>query len=372
VSIEEVRSLVAERQRYDDWLTALEARRGETPARVYERVHGDYDARRTEVLTRLREHVGTLEGMSGDLARQVQDVSVRLDALEDQRVEAMIRNAVGEYDNDRWESLRHEVESEITKLTDDRALVQMELEEIRELLEQARPPQEPEPEPIAEPIVEPVAEPVGTLEGSPHLLIDDTSSVTAIALGSDVTVEPVDLLLETPLEPQAGAASEPDAVPMDAPQESARPVAAAPVLAPPAPPTMPQFGGEEVDDALAMFAETPIQPMAAVPAPLEGIDVEFDVADTDVLPVSTQGRAPEAGGVMPPVDPFDDLAFLRSVIEPSGSQPVVPATMTPPSLPSAQAPQGEQAKTLRCTECGTMNLPTEWYCERCGGELAAF
>jgi hypothetical protein len=31
----------------------------------------------------------------------------------------------------------------------------------------------------------------------------------------------------------------------------------------------------------------------------------------------------------------------------------------------------EQAKTLKCQECGTMNYPTEWYCERCGGELAA-
>lgn len=30
-----------------------------------------------------------------------------------------------------------------------------------------------------------------------------------------------------------------------------------------------------------------------------------------------------------------------------------------------------QVKTLRCQECGTMNYPTEWYCERCGGELAA-
>ncbi len=28
-------------------------------------------------------------------------------------------------------------------------------------------------------------------------------------------------------------------------------------------------------------------------------------------------------------------------------------------------------KTLRCQECGAMNYPTEWYCERCGGELAA-
>src|SRR6267143_3293621 len=28
-------------------------------------------------------------------------------------------------------------------------------------------------------------------------------------------------------------------------------------------------------------------------------------------------------------------------------------------------------KTLRCRECGTMNVATEWYCEKCGAELAA-
>jgi uncharacterized OB-fold protein len=28
-------------------------------------------------------------------------------------------------------------------------------------------------------------------------------------------------------------------------------------------------------------------------------------------------------------------------------------------------------KTLKCGECGTLNRPTEWYCERCGAELAA-
>lgn len=30
-----------------------------------------------------------------------------------------------------------------------------------------------------------------------------------------------------------------------------------------------------------------------------------------------------------------------------------------------------QEKTLRCADCGAMNYPTEWYCEKCGGELAA-
>ncbi|HJQ21879.1 MAG TPA: hypothetical protein VJ867_16160 [Gemmatimonadaceae bacterium] len=27
-------------------------------------------------------------------------------------------------------------------------------------------------------------------------------------------------------------------------------------------------------------------------------------------------------------------------------------------------------KTLKCAECGTMNSPNEWYCEKCGAELA--
>jgi hypothetical protein len=48
-----------------------------------------------------------------------------------------------------------------------------------------------------------------------------------------------------------------------------------------------------------------------------------------------------------------------------------------PSRPSASfghlTPRTSEAvKSLKCQECGTLNFPTEWYCERCGGELAAF
>jgi hypothetical protein len=48
------------------------------------------------------------------------------------------------------------------------------------------------------------------------------------------------------------------------------------------------------------------------------------------------------------------------------------STLTPGSMPSfLKDMPTEQVKTLKCQECGTMNYPTEWYCERCGGELAA-
>jgi hypothetical protein len=47
-------------------------------------------------------------------------------------------------------------------------------------------------------------------------------------------------------------------------------------------------------------------------------------------------------------------------------------SLTPTNMPAfLKDMPTEQVKTLKCQECGTMNFPTEWYCERCGGELAA-
>ena len=131
--------------------------------------------------------------------------------------------------------------------------------------------------------------------------------------------------------------------------------------------------------------------------------------------------APAAGsrplGAPAPAEPdttHEELAFLNSVVErkPTPPRPVTPppASAQPNAAPAhlsddipivtsleaapqveseaAAPPQPtlrqtagtpsflkglptEQVKTLKCQECGTMNYPTEWYCERCGGELAA-
>ena len=47
------------------------------------------------------------------------------------------------------------------------------------------------------------------------------------------------------------------------------------------------------------------------------------------------------------------------------------AVATPPCRAYLKESPPEQVKTLKCQECGTLNYPTEWYCERCGAELAA-
>jgi len=131
--------------------------------------------------------------------------------------------------------------------------------------------------------------------------------------------------------------------------------------------------------------------------------------------------APAAVAAAPPREPrvsqpqirvADELAFLRSVVAggeskvqpapapappPAAPPPVAPAAprvsspgmqiprfvAPPPATPEGQAakqhrpPEGhreadEHAKTLKCPECGTLNSPTEWYCEKCGAELSNF
>lgn len=87
--------------------------------------------------------------------------------------------------------------------------------------------------------------------------------------------------------------------------------------------------------------------------------------------------------------PLDELTFLKSVSDeeqqkpvsrrpsnPGQSSPAAAArTMEAPPAPAPSASGAKTgapgvAKTLKCGECGTLNRPTEWYCERCGAELA--
>ena len=141
---------------------------------------------------------------------------------------------------------------------------------------------------------------------------------------------------------------------------------------------------EELD---ALVRNKPVPPPRAMPTP-----------------AAPPARAPRAQPQPPPqpeATPHEDeLAFIKSVTEDdktapsprraSGAQfqPVIPAD-TPtanPNVPRAANPvpapivpeptedqdqDPDADRTLRCRECGTMNLPTEWYCKECGAELAA-
>jgi hypothetical protein len=348
-STDAITALLQERRRFEQWLATLESRRAITPANVYARVHGDYSARLAAVLDQLG-------GRSAELQQSVDALGSKLSALEseenskrDERAEAELRAAVGEYTQERWIELSEATDTEITRLSGERSEATAELAQLQQLLNMAMarrpepivpaPPTTPPPPPLTPPMAIPAAPAAAATPSTPP--------------------------------PAAPAPAMP------------APAAAAP---PPPPPEIPRLRPPEPRTADGAMR----RPSAAVPRPPE------------------PRTEPKTG---PMADPsmFDELAFLKSVAPaggaasaqgtaPGGKAPA-PASRaklaTPPeagtlndiSLPDqttapANAGSGsvpvflrdvptEQVKTLKCSECGSMNYPTEWYCERCGGELAA-
>jgi hypothetical protein len=128
------------------------------------------------------------------------------------------------------------------------------------------------------------------------------------------------------------------------------------------------------------------------PPPPPPPPAEPDVEEPPVAAAPPSRPVPRPAPRQPEPAPVDELAFLKSVaddelkpasrrasnpgVAPSGgSAPRAMETASPPA-PQAGPPSGAKAgtpgvaKTLKCGECGTLNRPTEWYCERCGAELA--
>ena len=142
----------------------------------------------------------------------------------------------------------------------------------------------------------------------------------------------------------------------------------------------------EIQSVIAAPRATPAAPASAPARParpevVEQAPMVTHVAEPVDEPDEAPSRyAPKAGRPepQPAASPVDELAFLKSVA-PEENRPVGRRTSNPgmvaPSAPAVQTAvpsvgKAGVAKTLKCGECGTLNRPTEWYCERCGAELA--
>jgi hypothetical protein len=124
------------------WISALEARRGQTPPHVYERVHGDYDGRLRRVLERLGAHVGGLQAGESRLAGRDDELARLLADRQDELAEIELRTLVGEFADDVGAQLRDDKAGEVRGLEEERAQVASDLTTVRELLVRATPPGE--------------------------------------------------------------------------------------------------------------------------------------------------------------------------------------------------------------------------------------
>lgn len=189
-----------------------------------------------------------------------------------------------------------------------------------------------------------------------------------------------------------------------------------------------EVGGEDADEALKSLEHT----LSKLSAEKRDLQDRLEALDTlvkatpavEAVAVEPTGAEPVAAAPpesgeearRTPGGRFDELAFLSSIVGQQGESSRAPSEAPnrpsePPPVPAkprdiemqaseelvaasrarpadAEPPLaanvasntpivlrstagGDQAKTLKCNECGAMNYPTEWYCERCGAELAA-
>jgi hypothetical protein len=271
VSLDALNGLLKERHRYEEWLAALEEKRANTSASVYQRVQADYKTRLREVSSKLAERAGELRENIDALTLRLEDVSRQESQQRDARQEAELRAAVGEYTDKQWKEIGGAWDKELARLVKEKVALDAQLNELNRI--------------FALSVKEKQAEAIAAGRGG----------------STDGSRPPISPVVSRPAIPEP------------------------PTLNPPA------------------RSEQPLTARAQ------------------------QSSQNSPGGR----SPFDEFPVLRPG---SGSgAPPSTAVATPPSVPKTggtQDPRSEQHKTLKCPECGAANYPTEWYCERCGGELA--
>lgn len=119
------------------------------------------------------------------------------------------------------------------------------------------------------------------------------------------------------------------------------------------------------------------RPLGAPTAPAEADSTMQELAFLNSVVDRREKEAPPSPAPAPAAAPVEDIPLVSN-LEASERLETPPVPREELTLrQSAGTPSflkglpTEQVKTLKCQECGTMNYPTEWYCERCGGELAA-
>jgi hypothetical protein len=347
-----IETLLAERARYEQWLARLDASGANAPQTVRTRIRADYQQRLDRVIQELRTHGATI---AADLDRhrgELNQLESERDSAQEALAEAELRHAVGEYGPEEWERIRGDSEGTIARLGERIAIALTEiarLDEVQRLIvapAAAAPPapvpaaavQTPPP-PAAAPAPAPMVAEHGTAGGTMH---------SVGAPGSDT--------LEFLSEPFSSPDNEPEPAP---------PPAAAPAPAPP-----PQSAGAPrfTPRAAPRAPAAPRPPAArAEPAPVDELAFLKSVTGEEERRGSSSRRSNESmARPAEALGTIEPAAADATRVEP----PAPPPAPAPPSTSAAGSSTGN-AKTLKCGECGTLNRPTEWYCERCGAELAA-
>ena len=347
--------LLHERTQYLTWLARLDSTGDAVPSvpdAVRSKIRGDYEARLQTVLEELRSFTTGIQEQLEEYRARRSELSSRESQAKETMSEAEVRHAVGEYDEAKWQNIRGETTRILVSVREELTRTTAEIDRLTEVLGLITAPvpepevEEPEPQPIAAP-------PAASVAARPSA--PPAPSAPPVPM---LTLEP-----ELSPAPKVSPPPPPVASPTAA-ELIFKPVAAARPAPKPAPKAKDEAPGRaewipsakvgEGVDELAFLKSVTAEPPAPSPKRASG---GFPKA-AEPPPAPTPAPAPPAPAAA-------STPFVTS--EPFASKTQVAV----PDPGKDRASQGSAPKTLKCGECGTMNRPTEWYCERCGAELAA-
>ena len=243
---EAIESLLAERKKFDAWLSQLEAKRASTAEHIFARVHADYMHRLEAIRERLGAEADGIRSLVGEIEARLSVERSAVTEKTDERAEMELRAAVGELSEKGWNATRAKCDATIAELR-------------------------------------------STFDATARELVEMTATLSGV--------------MNSPRSPSQATPSKQSP-----------------------PPT-----GEVVAAVVAAVVADVVDAVVAAPAP---------------APAPAPAAAPPLERARP---------------------------SSKPAVDGAPTPRTSQAiRSLKCQECGTLNFPTEWYCEQCGGELAAF
>ena len=334
-----VGELMEERRRFELWLAALEAKRAETPKHVYSRVHADYTTRLESVIGRLSGQVEGLRSELTTLATRIASIEEQQHRARDERAEAELRAHVGEMSSSDWTATAEKSDALIADLGRQHAEAEAALVRTREFLADAQRP------------------------ATPAVAAPPISAVPA-GRGADTSTE-------LPFAPSRGTTN-----------VAVQPVGTGQV---PAAPRLRPLPGREDSAAPNQGSEPP-----ARPANFDELAFLNSVVDKDAPPEAPAYQPTAAAHVEPVArpapppsrNPFAQRAQDKIINNDGAAGPKIESKRTAGKSGLAANVTGnnpiilrdktsEGSKTLKCGECGATNYPTEWYCERCGAELAS-
>ena len=356
--IEALDAILAEKRKHEGFLAKLEERRASTPENVFTRLRDEYLTKLTDLQVRASIEAESLsDGLKEDETAVV-EIEAKLAAITEERIEGELRAEVGEYDPKEWGERLKSLNANLAKIEKERDGKVATFDRTRALLAEARGPAAfaaPVAAPVAVPVAAPVAAPVA--RPTPAAVAAQPALRTSAADAMPAVPPAAVVLPPAPTPPaEAVVAAARSSTPASVP------------VAPPAPPAPPAPS--------APRTPAPGSPMAGSPS-FDELAFLNSVVGRASVPLKAEPPAPRPSR---PISELRDTGGNRTPAIPVA--PLAP----PPRAPAAAAstedadagplgrptPRTSQAiKTLKCAECGTLNYPTEWYCERCGGELAA-